>query len=136
MPGDIPSKLKKEFFVELATPVADLFNSITRSGEYPRQWVIEYATPIPKVSPVESEDDLRPISLTADLSKDYENFLMEWLEPYVKKKMDPGQMGGIKGCSITHYLITLFDFILNRTDTRDSVPRAVVVALIDYSKGF
>jgi len=49
--------------------------------------------------------------------------------------MDPAQMGGRKGCSITHYLITLFNFIHEGIDM-DAVPRAVVVALIDYSKGF
>ena len=136
VPGDIPPVIKKEFYVELAAPVANIFNSITISGEYPRQWIREYATPIPKENPVESEDDLRPISLTADLSKDYENFLMDWLEPYVQRKLDPGQMGGITGCSIIHYLITLFNFILEGLDINDNVPRSVVVALIDYSKGF
>ena len=77
IPGDIPPKLKREFQVEIAGPVADIFNSITKSGEYPRQWVKEFVTPIPKVTNVESEDDLRNISLTADLSKDYENFIAE-----------------------------------------------------------
>ena len=134
--GDIPSELKREFLVELAAPAADIFNSITMSGEYPRQWVKEYTTPVPKTKPVESEDDLRPISLTSDLSKDYENFLIEWLEPYVSTKLDPGQMGGRKGCSIVHYLITLFHFILSGTDTTDKAPKAVIIALIDYSKGF
>ena len=61
---------------------------------------------------------------------------MDWLEPYLREKMDPGQMGGHKGRSITHYLITLFNFILGSLDSRDGVPRAVMVALIDYSKGF
>ena len=46
VPGDIPPKLKKEFYVELASPVAEIFNSITRSGVYPRQWVREFTTPI------------------------------------------------------------------------------------------
>ena len=85
---------------------------------------------------MESEDDMRPISLTSDFSKDYENFLIDWLEPYISTKMDPGQMGGRKGCSIVHYLINIFDFILHGTDKKDNIPRSVVIALIDYSKGF
>ena len=79
-------------------------------------------------------DDLRPISLTADLSKDYEGFLIEWLLPYVKQMLDPGQLGSLKGCSVTHYLVMLFDFILSKTDTY--IPHAVMVTLIDFSKGF
>ena len=91
VPGDIPSILKKEFLPEIAGPAALIFNSITESGLYPRQWVTEYVTPIPKVTtPPETEDELRNISLTADLSKDYENFPAEWLLPYIKKRIDPG----------------------------------------------
>ena len=75
------------------------------------------------------------ISLTADLSKDYEHFLAEWLMPYIEKRIDPGQFGGLKGHSTTHYLIKLLDFILSCTDT-SNVPKAVMVALIDFSKAF
>ena len=136
VPGDLPPKLKKEFSVELAEPAADIFNSINRTGQYPRQWVIEYVTPIPKTNPPESEDDLRNISLTADLSKDYENLLVQWLLPYVQQRLDPGQFGGLKGCSIVHYLMLLFDFILSSTDTRNNIPKAVMIALVDFSKAF
>ena len=41
---------------------------------------------------VESEDDLRHISLTADLAKDLENFIADWLEPYILSKLDPGHL--------------------------------------------
>ena len=50
VPGDIPSILKKEFSAEIAVPASKIFNSITKSGTYPRQWVTEYVTPIPKVT--------------------------------------------------------------------------------------
>ena len=135
VPGDIPARLKKEFAPELAGPTCSIFNRVTRSGLYPRQWVTEYVTPIPKINPPENEDDLRNISLTADLSKDYENFLAEWLMPYIENRIDPGQFGGLKGHSTTHYLIKLLDFILSSTDT-SNVPKAVMVALIDFSKAF
>ena len=135
IPGDIPAKLKKEFAPEFAGPATMIFNEITKSGFYPRQWVTEFVTPIPKVTPPENEDDLRNISLTADLSKDYENFIAEWLMPYIDKRIDPGQFGGLKGHSTTHYLITLYNFILSCTDT-SRIPKAVLVALIDFSKAF
>ena len=135
VPGDIPSKLKREFAPEIAQPAALIYNEITRSGVYPRQWVTEYVTPIPKVTPPDSEDDLRNISLTPDLSKDYENFLAEWLMPFIRNRIDPGQFGGLKGHSTSHDLITLYDFILSHTDT-SRVPNSVLVALIDFSKAF
>ena len=47
----------------------------------------------------------------------------------------PWSVGGLKGHSTTHYLITLLDFILSHTDT-SSVPKCVLVALIDFSKAF
>ena len=135
VPGDIPTKLKKEFLRELSSPAATIFNSITKSGCYPRQWVTEYVTPIPKVTPPETEDDLRNISLTADLSKDYEKILAQWLMPYIMKRMNPGQFGSLSGHSTAHYLITLFHFILSNTDT-SNIPKAVMLALVDFSKAF
>ena len=135
VPKDIQHKLKREFLPELAKPVSFIFNSISKSGIYPKQWLSEFVTPIPKVSPPESEDDLRNISLTADLSKTYEYILAEWLKPYIMKRIDPGQCGGLHGHSTTHYLIMLYNFILSNTDN-SYIPRSVLVALIDFSKAF
>ena len=69
IPGDLPVKLIKEFTPELAKPVAAIYNRITNTGEYPRQWVVEYQLAIPKVHPPMSEDDTRNIASTAYLSK-------------------------------------------------------------------
>ena len=55
--------------------------------------------------------------------------------PYIQKRIDPGQFGGLRGHSTSHYMITLLDFILSHTDT-SRVPAAVMVALIDFSKAF
>ena len=51
VPGDLPVKLIKEFTPELAKPVARIYNKITHTAEYPRQWVVEYQLAIPKVYP-------------------------------------------------------------------------------------
>ena len=48
IPGDLPIKLIKELSPELSKPVAQIFNKITQSGIYPRQWVVEYQIFIPK----------------------------------------------------------------------------------------
>ena len=76
VPGELPVKLVKEFTPELAKPVAIIYNKITETAEYPRQWVVEYQLAIPKVTPSLSEDDLRNIAGTAFLSKQYESFMV------------------------------------------------------------
>ena len=129
----MPPKVKKEFGVELASPVADIFNSINKSGEYPKQWKTEFVTPIPKASPPQTLDDLRNISLTADLSRDYDQFLVQWLLPYIKPRFDPGQFGGLKGGSIVQYLVVFFHFILSNLDKPN---KSIIAAMIDFSKGF
>ena len=134
VPGDLPRKIVTSFAVELASPITTIFNAITVTGEYPRQWVVEHQTPIPKVVPPTCEDDLRNISGTPFFSKVYETFLSDWLLPIVTPHLDPANCGGLKGSSTSHYMIRLLHFIHATVDK--SVPHAVVLALIDLSKAF
>ena len=131
--SDLPRKLVKEFSRELAYPISVIFNSILRSLEYPRQWVVEHQTPIPKVYPPQSENDLRNIAKTSFFSKVFESYLSDLLLPYVQPYLDPMQFG-LKGGSINHYLIKLLRFIHTNLDLKD--PHAVVLALVDLSKAF
>ena len=59
-------------------------------------------TPLGKVPMPESEDELRPISLTNFFSKVTEHFVVFWLLKLIGPKIDFRQYGGIKGNSITH----------------------------------
>ena len=79
VPGDLPSLIVKEFAPELATPVHNIISSILESGQWPTHWKQEWVTPIGKVPMPETEDDLRPISLTNFFSKVTENFVVNWL---------------------------------------------------------
>ena len=92
--------------------------------------------PIPKVQHPDSEDELRPISLTADLSRDYNKFFVSWLLPFIRHRFDPAQFGGMKGGSITHYLILFFHFILSNTDKQHKDPKAILSTYIDFAKGY
>ena len=134
VPGDLPKQVVSNFAVELAHPVTLIFNSITKTAEYPKQWVVEYQTPIPKLYPPLCEDDLRNISGTPFFSKLYESCLSDWLLPIVRPYLDPANCGGLKGTSISHYLIRLLHFIHSTIDKPQ--PHAVVLALIDLSKAF
>ena len=69
VPNDLPRLLVQEFAPELATPVGKIVRQIVKTGEWPRQWKLEHIVPIGKVPMPETEDDLRPISLTPFFSK-------------------------------------------------------------------
>ena len=134
VPGDLPVKVVKELSPDLSEPVMRMFNKITQSGVYPRQWVVEYQLAIPKCHPPLTEDDTRNIASTAYLSKQYESFLADWMLPFVEPFMDPGQCGGLKKSSITHYLVKLLHFVHIKLDHKQ--PHAVLLALIDLEKAF
>ena len=134
VPGDLPKKVVKAFSVELSKPLQTIFNAITSKAEYPRQWIREHQTPIPKQPQPTCEDELRNISCTPFFSKVYEGFLSDWLLPIVQPYLDPANCGGLKGTSITHYMVRLLHFIHATVDK--SEPHAVVMALIDLSKAF
>ena len=59
----------------------------------------------------------------------YESFVGGWLLPIIH----PGQCG-LKGFSVTHYLIKLLHFVHSAWDVRR--PQAVLAACVDLSKAF
>ena len=77
---------------------------------------------------------MRIISLTNFLSKGFEKFVMKWLLSYIAHKIDRNQFGGLKGNSVTHYLVELINFILYNQDLKD--PHAVLATLVEFSKAF
>ena len=133
VPGDLPRKVVQVCAPALSIPITAVFNKVTRFSQFPMNWKIEHQIAIPKVYPPENEDDLRNIAKTPFVSKVYESFIGGWLLPIVKPYLDPGQCG-IKGLSITHYLIKLLNFVHKTLDLRK--PHAVLAACVDMSKAF
>ena len=134
VPSDLPRAINKEFSVELAQPLTKIINEIVRSAHWPAHWKQEYVTPIGKISKPETEDDLRPISLTPFFSKVTEHFVVGWLLEHIKSHIDFRQYGGMKGNSITHYLIEFINFILFNQE--NSAPTAILACLVDFSQAF
>ena len=129
--GDIFPALVHKYAVLLAIPLADIFNEVTRTSIWPRVWKQEFVTVIPKCRSPASLGDLRNISCTMLPSKIYESYVLNWLSTEVQCK--DNQYGGIKGCSVNHLLIDLWDEILwNLEDER----AATMVTGIDYAKAF
>ena len=137
VPGDVPWKIIREFSVELAEPLSNIFNSATLAGIWPDHWKHEYVTPVPKVYPPRTTDDLRKISGTKNFSKIYEALLSSYIVEDIASSVDPSQYGNRKGLSTTHYLINMVNQILTILDTNNEKEKfAVVAQLIDWSKAF
>ena len=134
VPGDIPRRLVQEFGPELATPAGKIFRSIVQTGHWPKPWRVEYGTPLQKQNNPVHEDQLRIISLTSYLSKVFEQFVISWLLDCVGSQLDWGQYGGVKGSSITHYLIDFVNFVLYNQDLK--TPHATLAVMIDFQKAF
>lgn len=134
VPGDLPKQLIKQFSRQLANPIKKIFSNILKTFTWPDQWKIEFGTPVPKVQVPKDEDDKRIISLTAFLSKVMEQFVIDWLLHFIGDKIDWGQYGGLKGTSISHYLIELINFVLYNQDLRN--PHAVLTIMADFQKAF
>ena len=80
-------------------------------------------TPISKVPSASCEHELRPISLTASLSKILEDFVVNWMMNDVKHKIDPQQFGCFKGTSTTFCLIDMINNWLRTLDNQSSYLR-------------
>ena len=100
--GDLPKKVVIEHAAELAKPIAIIFNKVTATFEYPRQWIQEEQTPIRKVHPPLDENDLRNISGTPFFSKNNESFPSDWLLSITDPFLNREQCGGLSGSSISH----------------------------------
>ena len=134
--GELPPKLLKEFFPELAAPVTAIFQNILETGIWPKQWKIETGIPLKKTENPQNEDQIRVISLTPFFSKVLEKIVIQWLMDHIGEKIDQKQFGGKKGTATTHYLIELITFILYNQDIKQNQTHAVITAMVDFSKAF
>ena len=77
-----PNWLHKEYPILLAFPVGKIVNAFFKEMKLPLIWKVANVFPLPKFKSVENlTKDLRPISLTACLSKVAEEFVVQ---DYVK----------------------------------------------------
>ena len=132
-PDAIPNRIIKDYAYELAEPVSRIFNISLSSGLVPSMWKDAIIIPVPKSQYATCEDEVRPISLTACLSKILEDFVVKWMMEDIRHKIDPKQFGSLKGTSTTFCLI---DMINNWLSTLDVQSRYLRVCFVDFSKAF
>ena len=63
-----------------------------------------------------------------------EHFVVIWLLDFIKDKIEFRQYGGLKGNSITHYLIEFINFILFNQDSNEQT--AILACMVDFKKAF
>ncbi|CAB4017816.1 RNA-directed DNA polymerase from mobile element jockey, partial [Paramuricea clavata] len=69
-PDSLPNWILNNFSMEISEPVTMIFNASIKQAQVPMQWKEANVVPVPKTSSVtDISSDLRPISLTATLSK-------------------------------------------------------------------
>ena len=124
--GDIFPHLLTRHSDFLAIPLCSIYNSISSTYIWPRQWKIEYVTVILKVRLPQDLGDLRNISCTKLASKIYESYVLDWAKTEVTTKSN--QYGGVKGCSTAHLLVKVWDKIMRnlRSSLRLTTPRRLI----------
>ena len=128
---DIFPVLVNEAAPYLAGPLCHVYNTMISTSTWPMKWKEEFVTPIPKKSVPESLNDLRNISCTALFSKVFESFVLGWLTEQVGMRQN--QMGGMRGAGTEHYLVQLWQLVLESLED----PRAAsLLTSIDYAKAF
>ena len=132
-PDRIPNKILKIFAFEFAPVITDIYNASLLQGVFPDQLKRSIVVPIPKVLPPQSiEDDLRPISLTVQVSKVMEGFMLQSLMSQVGLQLDAKQFA-LPGKSTTQTLVYFLHLIHAALDQGHC---SVRLFFADFKKGF
>ena len=115
----------------------DVINASVQQGIWPDICKLEIVTPVPKVHPIKSIDDLRNISGLTNLNKIFEKLIIGLIVKDMKDRIDPSQYANHKGLSIQHYLVKFLDRILSSLDGGNKQEnRAVIATLVDWKQAF
>ena len=114
-PDEIPNWVLKSYAHMFALPVTSIFNASLQQASVPDVWKKADVVPENKATS-DINKDLRPISLTATLSKTCERFVADWLMQSIGETIDKRQFRSIKNSSTTHALLSLVHHLLNETD--------------------
>ena len=132
-PDNLPNWFLRDFAFALCDPLCHIFNVSVQQGVVPNIWKQANIIAIPKTKPANSiEQDLRPISLTATISKVFESLVGRWMLEAINDKLDRKQFGAIRGRSTSHALVDMMHIWHRAMDERKSAR----VLFVDYAKAF
>ena len=114
--------LLKHFAKELARPLTDLFQKVTRAAEFPKSWKVARVTPVykkDKVTYVPSK--LSACFSTANLATTFERVLMPQLSAFLLPHIPEEQFGFIPGTGTLDVGAVLSDQIAQALQTKKDV---------------
>ena len=100
--------------------------------QWPRAWLVETVTAIPKCQRPSTYGELRNISCTNLFSKVLEHFVLERLKREISPRSN--QFGGLAGTSVNHYLVSAWDTVLEALEHDEMA--AINLISIDFAKAF
>ena len=132
-PDGIPAKLLKAAKSELSVVIAHLINTSFRYSFVPAQWKEANIVPIPKINNPASPSDLRPIALTAIMSKVAERLIVKEILNHTKEIWkDNKQHGFLPGRNTMDALIQVIDEWEKAKDANNTVH----AVFYDFAKAF
>jgi hypothetical protein len=133
-PDNISGKVLKLCKDSLFYIVHQLFELSLSTCIFPSSWKIGEIIPVSKKDLPQTDNDLRPVTLTSILSKCLERVGLDLLLPHVQKYFDPMQFAYVSGRSTDDAISTLLHQIFKHLDVRSS--NTVRALFIDYSSAF
>ena len=117
-PNGIPTRILKDFAIQLSQPITDLFNASLQHGKLPSDWKKANVIPIFKKGDPKMPNNYRPISLLPVISKVLERCIYNQIIPFLRPKLTPMQYGFLANRSIETQMLTTFSNIINNYDIR------------------
>lgn len=151
-PDDLPWFVIKQNAHNFAEPLLHIFNRCLQTGTFPESWKLAKVTPLPKKSKIQFLNDLRPVSVTAVLSRVFERLVYDrFISSIYNRVLRKNQFGFRKNSSIECALLRLtricrdfslqgYDYMrifsLDLSKAFDKLPRDVIVNKLNELRCF
>ena len=124
-PFDPCLKIIKLFAEYFAVPLATM--------KFSEVWKISNVCAIPKTTPCNRVEELRPISLTSVFSKVQESYAVEWILEDVQEEISDSKFGGLAGSSV---VLTLVYLVHNWYKSMENTGKVVRISFLDFRKAY
>ena len=133
-PDELPFWIWMDYTYQLPPTITKVFNFSLIKQLPPCLWKLANITPIPKETPFETCNQLRPISLTNVIMRLFERVVVKQeLSPVLKSAIGPDQFAYKEGCNTTLALLTCHHHWLKWLDRTTEFVRGFS---FDFSKAF
>ena len=106
-PDELSFWIWRDYAYQLVPTITKVFNSSLKKQLVPCLWKLPNIIPIPKETPLETCNQLRPISLTIVIMRLFERVVVnQELSPVLGSAIGPDQFANKEGCNTTLALLT------------------------------